>query len=268
MNRMTALLILFAAMPARADDAKELAPTGTLRATFIGRNPVQATIDEKTGEARGPAAEITRMMAEKLGVRFTIAGVANAPAVIDSVKSGAADIGFVAFDPVRAAEVDFAQAYSVVQNAYAVKDASPIRASADVDRPGVRIGVGERDAADFFLTRTLKHAELRRNAAGSSDAAMKMLTSGDVDVYGGNRQRMSEAVAKTPGLRLLPDNFYGVEQAIIVRKGDAARLAIVNRFIDEARTSGLAAAAIARAGLVGVDVAPAGKTRNDLKKSD
>ena len=86
---------------------------------------------------------------------------------------------------------------------------------------------------------------------------MKMLTSGEVDAYGGNRQRMTEAVAKTPGLRLLADSFYGVEQAIIVPKGDAARLAIVNRFIDEARTSGLTAAAIARAGLIGVDVAPA-----------
>jgi polar amino acid transport system substrate-binding protein len=258
MIRMIALLALLAAFPAQANDLATLAPTGTLRATFIGRNPVQATIDQKTGETRGPAAEITRVMAGKLGVPFTITGVANAPAVIESVKSGIADIGFVAFDPVRAAEVDFAQAYSLVQSAYAVPEASPIRASTDVDRPGVRVGVGERDAADFFLTRTLKHAELKRNTAGSSDAAMKMLTSGEVDVYGGNRQRMSEAVAKTPGLRLLPDSFYGVEQAIIVAKGNTARLAIVNRFIDEARTSGLIAESISRAGLVGVDVAPGG----------
>jgi polar amino acid transport system substrate-binding protein len=253
-----ALLALLAAFPAGANDlAKGLAPTGTLRVTFIGRNPVQATIDEKTGEARGPAAEIARMMASKLGVPVTIAGVANAPAVIESVRSGAADIGFVAFDPVRAAEVDFAQAYSLVQNAYAVPEASPIRQSADVDRAGMRIGVGERDAADFFLTRTLKHAELKRNTAGSTDAAIRMLISGEVDAYGGNRQRMSEAVARTPGLRLLADSFYGVEQAIIVPKGNAARLAIVNRFLDEARASGLTAAAIARAGLVGVEVAPA-----------
>jgi polar amino acid transport system substrate-binding protein len=259
MIRTIALLALFAAFPAHANDlARELAPTGTLRVTFIGRNPVQATIDEKTGEARGPAAEITRMMAAKLGIPFTFVGVANGPAVIESVKSGAADIGFVAFDPARAAEVDFAQAYSLVQQAYAVPDASPIRVSADVDKPGVRVGVGERDAADYFLTRTLKHAELKRNSTGSSEAAMKMLTSGDVDVYGGNRQRMTEAVARTPGLRLLADSFYGIEQAIVVRKGEAARLAIVNGFIDEARTSGLTAAAIARAGLVGVDVAPAG----------
>ena len=90
---------------------------------------------------------------------------------------------------------------------------------------------------------------------------MQMLTSGEVDAYGGNRQRMGEAVARTPGLRLLPDSFYGVEQAIIVAKGDAARLAIVNSMIDEARSSGLIGAAIARAGLVGVEVAPAGTRR-------
>ena len=85
-----------------------------------------------------------------------------------------------------------------------------------------------------------------------------MLLGGEVDAYGGNRQRMGEAVARTPGLRLLPDSFYGVEQAIVVRKGEAARLAVVNRLIDEARTSGLTAAAIERAGLVGVVVAPPG----------
>ena len=56
----------------------------------------------------------------------------------------------------------------------------------------------------------------------------------------------------------MPDNFYGVEQAVIVPKGDAARLAIVEQFLDEARGSGLIAEAIARAGLIGVDVAPAG----------
>jgi polar amino acid transport system substrate-binding protein len=260
MARALALLLLLT-LPALANDpAKELAPTGTLRATFIGRNPVQAIIDERTGVARGPAAEIVRTMAARLAIPFTIAGLANAPAVIESVKSGAADIGFVAYDPVRAAEVDFAQAYSLVQNVYVVPEASPIRMSADVDKPGIRIGVGERDAADFFLTRTLKHATLKRNAAGSTEAAIKMLTSGEVDAYGGNRQRMGEA-ARTPGLRLLPDSFYGVEQAIVVRKGDAARLAIVNRLIDEARSSGLTAAAIERAGLVGVIVAPAGATR-------
>jgi polar amino acid transport system substrate-binding protein len=62
-------------------------------------------------------------------------------------------------------------------------------------------------------------------------------------------------VARVSGLRLMPDNFYGVEQSIIVPKGNPG-LATINRMLDEARASGLIATAIARAGLVGVDVAP------------
>ncbi len=72
---------------------------------------------------------------------------------------------------------------------------------------------------------------------------------------------MTAFAARTPGVRLLPDNFYGVEQAIIVRKGNAAGLVVIDRLIDEARASGSIAGSIARAGLVGVDVAPAGSAQ-------
>jgi polar amino acid transport system substrate-binding protein len=176
--------------------------------------------------------------------------------VLEAVKTGQADIGFLAFDPVRAAQVDFSQNYALAQNTYLVLESSPIKSIADVDRPGVRIGVGARDAGDYFLTRTLKAAMLVRNEGGIGEASIKALLTGDLDAYAGNRMRLSETAKKIPGLRLVPDNFYGVEQAVIVPKGSAARLAIVNTLIDESRASGLIADAIAAAGLVGVDVAP------------
>jgi polar amino acid transport system substrate-binding protein len=236
--------------------ASDLAPTGTLRATYIASNPVQAFVDRSTGETRGPAAELTRELARKLGVPFTIKGARGVPGVIESVKNGEADIGFVAYDAVRAAEVDFSQNYALAQNAYLVRVDSNIVSVADADRPGVRIGVGARDAGDYFLTRTLKHATLKRNEGGDMAVALAWLKAGEIDAYAGNRQRLSEAAAQNPDLRLTPDNFYGVEQAVIVAKGGAQKLSIINPFIDEARASGLIAAAIARAGLVGVDVAP------------
>src|SRR5450759_743263 len=105
--------------------ANELVPTGTLRATYIGQNPVQAFIDPTTKEVRRPGAEITRALAQKLGVPFTIKGAQGVPGVIDSVKTGEADIGFVAYDPVRAVDVDFSQTYSLVQNTYLVLEGSP-----------------------------------------------------------------------------------------------------------------------------------------------
>jgi polar amino acid transport system substrate-binding protein len=232
------IAILAVALPARADDsAKVLAPTGTLRAAYIATNPVQAFVDPATKEVRGPGAEITRERARRAGVPFTVTGAKGVEGVLEAVKNGTADIGFLAFDPVRAAVVDFSQNYALAQNTYVVVDNSPIKSVADADRAGVRIGVGARDAGDYFLTKALTHAELKRNEGGISDTIVKALLAGELDAYAGNRMRLYEAAQKTPGLRLVPDNFYGVEQAVIVPKGDAAKMAIIERFIDEARAS-------------------------------
>jgi len=88
-----------------------------------------------------------------------------------------------------------------------------------------------------------------------------MLSAKEVDAYAANKQRLSEAAAHAPNVRILGDNFLGVEQAIVVAKGDTESLNVVNRFIDDVRASGFIRAAIERAKLVGVDVAP-------LRKAD
>src|SRR5260370_16542108 len=59
------------ALPAAAND---LVPTGTLRATFLANNPVQAVTDAKSGEVSGPAADLTRELARRLPVPFPIKG--------------------------------------------------------------------------------------------------------------------------------------------------------------------------------------------------
>ncbi|MGB9365679.1 MAG: transporter substrate-binding domain-containing protein [Xanthobacteraceae bacterium] len=251
--------LLTTALPVAANElAKDLAPSGTLRAVYIATNPVQAFVDPGTKETRGPAADLARELGKRAGVPVTVTGARGVDGVIEAVKNGSADIGFVAFDPVRAEHVDFSQNYSLAQNTYLVAENSPIKSVADVDRAGFRIGVGARDAGDYFLTRTLKAATLVRNDGGVGVAVISALLAQKLDAYAGNRMRLHEAAKTTPGLRLVPDNFYGVEQAVIVPKGEAARLAIIDRFIDEARASGFIADSIARAGLVGVDVAPPG----------
>jgi len=260
MRRFPLILVASLAFFAGAAAANDLAPTGALRATFIATNPVQAVTDAQSGEVRGPAAELARELARRLGVPFRITGAQGVAGVLDSVKKGEADIGFLAFDPARAAEVDFSQPYALAQNTYVVLEGSPIRSVSEIDRAGMRIGVATRDAGDLFLTRNLKAAELVRNPGGNLDVAVAKLNAGEIAAYAANRQRLSELVTRVPGLRLLPDNFYGVEQSIIVAKGNPG-LAAIDRLLDEARASGLIAAAIGRAGLVGVDVAPRREAR-------
>jgi polar amino acid transport system substrate-binding protein len=261
MNEMRPFLHLIAAgmtlACAGAAGADDRLPAGTLRATYIATNPVQASVDPKSGEVHGPSAALAREIARRLDAPVKITGVANPAAVIDNVRKGEADIGFIAFDPQRAAEVDFAQVYALAQNTYLVRTDSPIRTTVDIDRPGVRVGVTARDTADLVLTRILKTAEIRRNATGSIETAVQWLADGAVDAYGTNRQRLTDLAARNPGYRLLPDNFYGVPQSVVAAKGNTMLIDIVNAVIDDARRGGLIARSIEQAGLAGVDVAPA-----------
>lgn len=237
--------------------AAELLPAGSLRAVYLATNPVQARIDRATGEPRGPAAELAQAIARELGASLALRPVPGTADVSAEVKAGRADIGFLAFDPVRAQDVDFSQTYLLAHNSYAVEAASMLRLAADVDRKGVRIGVGERDAADLFLTRNLRQAELRRYSTAQLPEALGDLERGAIEAYGANRTRLLEALDQRPGLRLLEDNFLSVQQAVIVARGNAALLEAINRVIVSARESGLIATAIQRAGLRGVDPAPA-----------
>ncbi|MET0279272.1 MAG: transporter substrate-binding domain-containing protein, partial [Pseudorhodoplanes sp.] len=238
-------------------DADGLAAGDTLRAVYIDSNLAQARLDPASGEVRGPAADLTRELAKRNGLKFTIRPAAGVAGVIAAVKSGEADIGFVAYDATRAQEVDFSQTYLLAHNTYIVREDSSLRGTADLDRAGVKIGVGEKDAADLFLTRNLKAAALHRMPSSDLDNGIAMLVAGRIDAYAANRTRLLAVIDKVPGLRLLPDNFYDVEQAIVVAKGNPEKREIVEKFVMEAKVSGLVQAAIDRAKLRGVSVAPA-----------
>ena len=106
------------------------------------------------------------------------------------------------------------------------------------------------------LSRMLKHAQLKSIEGLSVEQAEPMLAAHEIDAFGTNRQRLAEDTARFPGLRLLADNFFGVEQSLVVSKGDPARVAYLNRLIDDLRASGFLQAAIDRAQLHGVEVAP------------
>src|ERR1041385_4680861 len=105
MTRAIALLILLAPLSAQANDlAQDLAPTGTLRATYIATNPVQAFVDPATREVRGPAAALARELARRAGVPVAISGAKGVEGVLESVKNGEADIGFVRSEERRVGE--------------------------------------------------------------------------------------------------------------------------------------------------------------------
>src|SRR5215468_448687 len=251
---MIAALLCSLAPPAAAND---VAPTGTLRAVYLGSNPAQAVRDPATGTLRGASYELAIELGRRLGVTVDFKPLANPAAVIAAVGGGEADIGFVAYEPSRAGPVEFSQTYMLVQQTMIVLAGSSIRAMADIDRPGQKIAGVRNDSISLYLRRNLKQATLVEIANNPAETK-RMLTAKEIDAFGASRPRLSALVAEIPGTRLVPDNLFGVPQTVILPKGKAAALETVNRFIDDARATGFLKAAIEKSGIVGLEVAPGG----------
>jgi polar amino acid transport system substrate-binding protein len=242
-------------VPASAGD---LAPTGRLRAVFLGTNPVQARVDPTTGEVTGPVVDLVRELARRLNVPFTMIPAPNAQGVIARVQDGTADLGFMAYEEARAREVDFAGPFAVMFNTYLVLAASPLRAVEDADREGVTIGAVRAQTQDLYLSAHVTRARIRRLDAQPSQVEMeRLLSAKEVDAFAQNTQRAQEAVAaaRVP-LRALTGSYVAVEQSFVLKKGDPASVARVDALVEELKASGFIKAAIERAGLTSVGVAP------------
>jgi polar amino acid transport system substrate-binding protein len=236
--------------------APALAPTGTLRAAYIVANIAQARRDPHSGAISGTVADIARELARRAGVPVSIQPLPTAAAVLDAVRSGDADIGFVAPNPERQGAVLFSQTYMFVQQSALVRADSPLRSVRDLDRPGQTIGVNTDDSVGVWLRQHFKAAQVRATPDYSWREPFLWLKEDAVVAFAGGRQRLASGAQNEPGLRLLDDNFYGVPQTIAVPLERPESLAIVNAALDDMRKSGFLADSIRRSGIEGLTVAP------------
>jgi polar amino acid transport system substrate-binding protein len=232
----------------------ELAPSGTLRAAINFGNPILASRDAASGEARGVSVDLARELARRLGVPLQLVTFPSAGRVVDAVKAGQVDIAFVAIDPVRGADISYSAAYVVIEGAYLVRNESPIRSNAEVDRPGIRIAVGAGSAYDLYLQRELKSATLVR--APTSPAVVDFFVSQNLEVAAGVKQQLQADAQRVPGLRLLDGRFMVINQAIGTPRGREAGARYLRDFVEEMKASGFVAQALSRHNIEGAAVAP------------
>lgn len=215
---------------------QQLAPTGTLRVGLNGGNALTRAV--------GP--EIARELARRLGVEAVFTTYPTPGAVTDGVRAW--DIAFIAADPDRMAEIAFTPPYVLLDATYIVRDDSPIRAVADIDRPGTTVASGATSAYTLYMRRELKQARI---VSPSNAEALDGVRSGTIAGFAGLRFDLIQTAAQTPGLRVLPDNITRAQQAVALPKGNQAALAYVVGFLQEMKQSGFIAGAITRTGLSG-----------------
>jgi polar amino acid transport system substrate-binding protein len=239
---------------ASAQVLRDLAPEGKVRAAINFGNPVLAQKHPESGAPQGVSVDLARELARRLGVPIEFVTFDAAGKVFEALKRGAWDVAFLAIDPVRAAEISFTAPYVVIEGTYLVREASPLRAIADFDRPGVRIAVGKGAAYDLFLTREMKQAELVR--ADTSAGAVDLFVAENLDAAAGVRQPLLAYARQHRGYRVLEGRFTAIEQAMGTPRGRDAGLAYLATFVEEMKSSGFVAEGLARSGQRDATVAP------------
>jgi polar amino acid transport system substrate-binding protein len=230
----------------------DLVRAGKVRvALFSG----QYTKDPVTNELKGVWADVARAFAARLGVELVLIEHLTPPKMVECLKAGACDVGSLGFDPARAGDVEgFSPPFIEFDYTYLVAAGSSIRNIADADQPGVRIAVVQAHASTLTLARVRKQAQLV--SVDTPDSAFELLRTGRVDAWASARPVLVDYSARLSGSRVLHDRYGLNRPALVVAKGQTARLAYISEFIEEIKASGFVQQAITRSGSRGVRVAP------------
>jgi len=240
-------------MPDDASDPRvaDLVKAGKIR---VGLFPPQYVRDSVTGELCGVLLDIVRALGARIGVEVIVVERPTPSQTVDCLNGGACDIASLGFDPSRVAQVGgFSPPLLQVDYTYLVPAHSSIRSAADVDRPGVRIAVVRDHASTLALRRILRQAE--QMEAETADAAFDLLRTGDVDAWASVRPALLDYSCRLSGSSVLGDSYGANFPALVVAKGQTARLAYLREFVEEAKASGLVQRTIERAGHAGYQVA-------------
>ena len=248
---LVGLAISCCAAPALAADPNcaSLTATGKLRA---GMNLSNALFTTKTagGELKGVSVDIMREMATRMGVPVDFVVFPTPGDVSDAAGSDKWDVAVLAIEQGRAEAIAFSPPMTEIEATYAVRKASPFKAVADVDAPGVRIATANKAGYELYLTRTLKNATLVR--AKQLEGAVVEFNAQKADAVAGLRPAILELMDKLPDARLLDGNFMTVNHGVATPRARGKGADCARAIVDDLNASGFVARSIAKHGIQGL----------------
>ena len=192
----------------------------------------------------GITVAIARELADRLELPLELICFDAARKSFATMVEGRADLTFLAIEPAREGDVAFSPPYLTIEGVYAAGRDAEFETAADVDRPGVTIGVKEGSAYDLYLTRTLEHAEIVRGVEGTD-----VFVERDLDVAAGIRQPLTTFVGAGSTYRLLEPAFMQIHQAVgIPRDRGQEAVEYLGAFVRDLVASGFIRTQLVEAG--------------------
>ena len=227
-----------------------LAPQGVLKVGVYLGSPTSLVKDSKTGASFGVAFELGHALAQQLQVPVQVVQYQRVAEVVEALKAGQVDMTFTNATAARAKDVDFTPPLIQLELGLLVPRQSSIRSFAEVDKPGVRLGVSQGSSSQSVLGQRLKQATLV--PVPSLTQVQQMLVSRQLDAFATNKGILFELVEKMPDMQVLGDN-WGVENlAIAIPKGRDAAMPYLLDFAKQAQQTGQVRQMALRAGLRGL----------------
>jgi polar amino acid transport system substrate-binding protein len=259
MRRIVLLAILFitASIPGsslgQSAINSEIAPGGKLR---VAMNSATAVLLKRTPDGKitgGVGLELGKFMAGKLGAVLELVAYPDSNTYSQTFGKGEWDIGFGVRTPLVAEKADFLIDVLLNDYLYVAAPGREFANAAQVDRPGVKIGVGLNSSSDQFLSKRLKSAELVRLTGGRSIEALR---SGQVDVWAASASNIEQVADRLPGAKIVPGAFTSDRTMIILPQGrSSAAQAKVVEIVNEAKKTGVVRKALEQTGARGVRLA-------------
>lgn len=239
-----------------AEDVKELAPTGQLRAGVVAAPASSAffAVRDAGGAVRGVTVDLLRGFAEALTLPLALQVYDNSGQVTEAVAGGACDTAFMPQDAERAKKVDFGPAYYVIESTYLVPAGSTLRHIDEINRPGIRIVAISNTTTARSAARTAPRASVRE--VPSVAEMIALACKGEGDAFALTHDSFAGLLPELPGARVLPGHFQETGIAVAVPKGRTAALRLASDLLTEAKRSGAVRRAFDAAGFSEARVAP------------
>ena len=240
--RVAMLALPVCAGMAQADALDDIKTRGTLICGTLGTSEPFSFQDAATRTLVGYDVDICKLVADRLGVDIEYKLLAVA-ARIPELDSGRIDIlaANLGWTPERAEQIAFSHQYYVTPQKLLVRANSDIQTIDDL--AGKRIGATKGSSSEQLIQQRLP--ESRVIGYADSPATFLSLQQGKVDAQFASELVLVRLVNQSPEsapTRILEQSVVDEPWGLGLRKGEDALLAEVNAALDEAETSGEAAA--------------------------
>lgn len=228
---------------AEAGHLDDISARGTIRIGTTGDYIPMSYLNPATGEYEGIDAELSKIIADSLGVRIDYVPT-TWPTLAADVQNGKFDIALcgISRNYARARTMAMSDAYGEGMFGKTIlcrkEEAGRFRSLADIDQPDVRVMINPGGTNEKFAHANLKRASLTIHQENAD--IPRQIAIGNADIMITETVEAARYVEKDPRLAapLIGDPFTRHSCGILMAKGDQEFLNYINFVLAELRMDG------------------------------